>query len=79
MAGNAWEWVIDDWQEDYYQESPSKNPQGPSNPKNIVEIHVFRGGSWSEPPEILRSTYRTWYEPNAQYYNLGFRCVMDSP
>ena len=79
MAGNVWEWVIDEWQEDYYQISPSSNPQGPSNPRNIQEIHVFRGGSWSEPADLLRSTYRTWYMPDAQYYNLGFRCVIDSP
>ena len=79
MAGNVWEWVIDEWQEDYYQVSPSSNPQGPSHPRNIREIHVFRGGSWSESADLLRSTYRSWYEPNAQYYNLGFRCVMTSP
>ncbi|MGB2895572.1 MAG: SUMF1/EgtB/PvdO family nonheme iron enzyme [Anaerolineales bacterium] len=79
MAGNVWEWVIDEWQEDYYQISPSNNPQGPSNPRNIREIHVFRGGSWSESADLLRSTYRSWYEPGAQYYNLGFRCVIDSP
>jgi formylglycine-generating enzyme required for sulfatase activity len=78
MAGNAWEWVIDEWQEDYYQVSPYENPQGPviSGPQ---DMHVFRGGSWSETGDLLRSTYRTWYEPNAQYYNLGFRCVMDAP
>jgi formylglycine-generating enzyme required for sulfatase activity len=79
MAGNVWEWVIDEWQEDYYLVSPKENPQGPKNPKNISEIHVFRGGSWSEPGDLVRTTYRTWYEPNAQYYNLGFRCVMDAP
>jgi formylglycine-generating enzyme required for sulfatase activity len=79
MAGNVWEWVIDEWQEDYYQISPSNNPQGPSNPRNIREIHVFRGGSWTESADLLRSTYRSWYEPGAQYYNLGFRCVIDSP
>ena len=82
MAGNVWEWVIDEWQEDYYQISPYKNPPGPTNPKNewnISEIRVFRGGSWSEDGDLLRSTYRSWYEPDAQYYNLGFRCVIDSP
>ena len=79
MAGNAWEWVLDEWQEDYYTVSPLENPQGPTDPGNVREIHVFRGGSWSEPGELIRSTYRTWYETGAQYYNLGFRCVMDPP
>ncbi|NIM96221.1 MAG: SUMF1/EgtB/PvdO family nonheme iron enzyme, partial [Anaerolineales bacterium] len=71
MAGNAWEWVSDIYEEDYYQSSPEKNPKGPDK----GYIWVFRGGSWSESGDILRSTYRTWYEPDAQYYNLGFRCV----
>jgi formylglycine-generating enzyme required for sulfatase activity len=78
MAGNAWEWVIDEWGEDYYQISPHKNPQGPEV-KGPQDRRVFRGGSWSESPDLLRSTYRTWYETNAQYYNLGFRCVVDAP
>jgi formylglycine-generating enzyme required for sulfatase activity len=82
MAGNVWEWVSDEWQVDYYQNSPYKNPPGPTNPKNewnLKEIRVFRGGSWSEDGATLVSTYRPWYEPNAQYYNLGFRCVKRMP
>ena len=78
MAGNVWEWVIDGWQEDYYQVSPYENPQGPEI-KGPQDMRVFRGGSWSESGDLLRSTYRTWYETDAQYYNLGFRCVMDAP
>jgi formylglycine-generating enzyme required for sulfatase activity len=79
MAGNVWEWVSDRWQEDYYEVSPTDNPQGPPNPGNVRVERVFRGGSWSESAEYVRSTYRTWYEPDAKYYNLGFRCVKDSP
>ena len=78
MAGNAWEWVIDKWKEDYYQVSPYENPQGPIM-KGPQDMRVFRGGSWCETGDLLRSTYRTWYETNAQYYNLGFRCVIDGP
>jgi formylglycine-generating enzyme required for sulfatase activity len=71
MAGNVWEWVSDRYQVDYYQVSPARNPKGGSRG---IEWS-FRGGSWSESEGLLRSTYRTWYNPNAQYYNLGFRCV----
>jgi formylglycine-generating enzyme required for sulfatase activity len=73
MAGNVWEWTSDRYKEDYYQHSPSRNPTGGDRGNEWV----FRGGSWSEAAEILRSTYRTWYNPDAQYYNLGFRCVFD--
>lgn len=79
MAGNVWEWVSDRWQEDYYEVSPTHNPQGPPNPGSVRVERVFRGGSWSESADYVRSAYRTWYEPDAKYYNLGFRCVVDSP
>lgn len=71
MAGNVWEWTSDRFQEDYYQVSPERNPKGGERGNEWV----FRGGSWSEEGSLLRSTYRTWYNPDAQYYNLGFRCV----
>ena len=28
MAGNAWEWTVDKYGEDYYGHSPARNPQG---------------------------------------------------
>ncbi|MGD9091754.1 MAG: formylglycine-generating enzyme family protein, partial [Anaerolineales bacterium] len=71
MAGNVWEWTNDLFVEDYYQTSPERNPTGGKRGNEWV----FRGGSWTEEAPYLRSTYRTWYNPNAQYYNLGFRCV----
>ena len=71
MAGNVWEWAPDQFVEDYYQNSPERNPTGGDRGNEFV----FRGGSWTESGDLLSSTYRTWYNPNAQYYNLGFRCV----
>ena len=71
MAGNVTEWVTDRYQEDYYQTSPDRNPTGG---ERGIEW-VIRGGSWAEAANYVRSSYRSWYNPNAQYYNLGFRCV----
>lgn len=71
MAGNVWEWAPDLFVEDYYQDSPERNPTGGDRGNEFV----FRGGSWTESGDLLSSSYRTWYNPNAQYYNLGFRCV----
>jgi serine/threonine-protein kinase len=81
MAGNVTEWVSDRYEEDYYQVSPDSNPQGPDPKKGNawMDAWVIRGGSWSEEPDFVRSSYRSWYNPNAKYFNLGFRCVMDSP
>lgn len=73
MAGNVWEWAPDLFAEDYYQDSPERNPTGGDRGNEFV----FRGGSWTESGDLLSSTYRTWYNPNAQYYNLGFRCVRE--
>jgi formylglycine-generating enzyme required for sulfatase activity len=71
MAGNVWEWAPDLFLEGYYQNSPERNPTGGTRGNE----YVFRRGSWSESGQLLSSSYRTWYNPDAQYYNLGFRCV----
>jgi len=71
MAGNAWEWVNDWYDHDYYKNSPSQNPAGPSSTK----FKVLRGGSWSNTQDDLRSANPYIYEPTSQYRNVGFRCA----
>jgi formylglycine-generating enzyme required for sulfatase activity len=71
MAGNAWEWVNDWYDANYYKSSPSQNPSGPSS----AELKVLRGGSWSDTPDDLRSANPHIYEPAIRYHNVGFRCV----
>ena len=73
MIGNAWEWVSDYFDPDYYQDLPLQNPQGP----NSGEDRVLKGGSWTTTnPNFLRVANR-WNKPqNFTDTNIGFRCAM---
>jgi formylglycine-generating enzyme required for sulfatase activity len=68
LAGNFTEWVTDRFHKDYYSNSPARSPKGHDRGNEFV----IRGGSWAEAPAYIRTTYRSWYNPN---HNLGFRCV----
>jgi formylglycine-generating enzyme required for sulfatase activity len=71
LAGNAWEWVNDWYDHDYYKKSPTKNPQGPSTGKS----KVVRGGNWLYVQEFLRSSFRFNADPSGRQFGYGFRCA----
>lgn len=73
MAGNVWEWVADRYSEDYYKNSPGKDPQGP----DMGDYRVLRGGSWGNAPEYLRVSSRLRNLPGFRLSGLGFRCARE--
>lgn len=71
VAGNAWEWVDDWYQPDYYGVSPYSNPAGPSTGTN----KILRGGSYYYNSYYLRTVYRAIHTPDSHLY-IGFRCAL---
>ena len=70
MLGNVWQWVNDWYDQNYYQSSPSRDPQGPGS----GQTRVLRGGSWFNFPRYVRVSNRLSYVPNNRVLNFGFRC-----
>ena len=75
MSGNVWEWVNDWYDADYYANSPSSNPSGPSSGND----RVLRGGSWFDNSYNLRSANRRRDFPVYTSGDLGFRCSRSLP
>jgi formylglycine-generating enzyme required for sulfatase activity len=73
MSGNAWEWVNDWYQIDYYEISPSSNPTGPET----GEERVLRGGCYTSQNVGVRVANRHKEHPATAYPNAGFRVIKD--
>ena len=74
MAGNLAEWTNDWMNENYYRNSPKKDPPG-SHP---TTAKVVRGGSWETTAGFLRSSNRAAYWVKMRNYAIGFRCASNT-
>lgn len=71
FAGNVYEWVLDGWDEAFYQNSTG------SDVANLTSItwRVLRGGNYTFSSEYIRVAYRNATTPNNRGLELGGRCA----
>jgi sulfatase modifying factor 1 len=69
IGDNVHEWCADWYDATYYQNSPERNPRGPSD----AVRKASRGGSWRHHTKASRNAARSSIPPEFQYADYGFR------
>ena len=88
MAGNVWEWCLDEGDVEFYRKSPTRNPiAGATNITQMIDNYtnfsdlrnvIVRGGSWSTTVRSIRVARRAFSCPSAPKPHVGFRCVRET-
>lgn len=74
MAGNVWEWCLDDFIEDFYSSDIISNPCA----KKDNTTKVIRGGSFDFASNGARNSFRFSSNKDSVQNNIGFRIVVNN-
>lgn len=83
MAGNVFEWCMDEYDPDFYEDSPEDNPVSGKSisfvDNDFAKVdtrRVCRGGGWDSHSYRLRVATRNGFDPDSTSKGVGFRCVV---
>jgi iron(II)-dependent oxidoreductase len=81
LAGNVWEWCLDEYSPTVYQRSSGDVPQNPVNLRfrDVLRARVIRGGAWDVGRVFLRSSLRFKFYPLDSTHTIGFRVIRPRP
>ena len=81
LAGNVWEWCLDEYSPTFYQQHNDGIPQNPLNLRfrDVLRARVIRGGAWDVGRAFLRSSLRFKFYPLDSTHTIGFRVVRPRP
>ena len=71
VHGNAAEWVMDCWVDNYANAPSSGEPMA----AGACDTRILRGGTWHNQPQYLRSAFRNGYFAKFRLSGIGFRIV----
>ncbi len=81
LAGNVWEWCLDEYNPTFYQQSKKKLQRNPLNLRfrDVLRVRIIRGGAWDVGSTFLRSALRSPFYPLDSTRTIGFRVVLPRP
>ena len=81
LAGNVWEWCLDEYSPTAYQRNGKDVPRNPIHLRfrDVLRSRVIRGGAWDVGRAFLRSSLRFKFYPLDSTHTIGFRVVRPRP